>query len=118
MANCSKDNDCRSGYRCLLADEFGAVLAEHSSGQRVCAVPLSDATKKAYYDDDAGTDGGMYSAEVCSGSDAGPGAGGSSSSGSGGTSGAGVGGSSSVAGAAGDSSATDGGASGDGGTGG
>src|SRR6478609_10684360 len=118
MANCSKDNDCREGYACLLAEDFGAVLAEHSSGQRVCAVPLSDATKTAYYDAGADADPGMNSTEVCTGSDAGPASGGSSSSGgSGGSASSGGSGGTSGA-AAGDGSATDGGASGDGGTGG
>src|SRR6478609_5946809 len=118
MANCSKDNDCREGYACLLAEDFGAVLAEHSSGQRVCAVPLSDATKTAYYDAGPDADPGMNSTEVCTGSDAGPASGGSSSSGgSGGSSSSGGSGGAAAGGAAGDGSATDGGASGDGGTG-
>ena len=71
MANCSSDSDCRDGYKCLGPTEFNAVLAEHSSGSRVCAVPPKPVP--------TGT-----SNEVCIGSDAGvgPAEGGSSSGGS------------------------------------
>jgi hypothetical protein len=112
MASCGSDGDCRPGYRCLLPTDFYAVLAEHSSGQRVCAVPAKAPPSET-------------SNEVCVGSDAGPEAGGSSSTaGSGGASGSSQGGSSSssagngASGAAEGGAAGDGGASGDGGTGG
>jgi len=61
MASCSKDSDCRNGdgYRCFAPSEFNAVLAEHESGAKVCAVPPKPAP--------SGT-----SDEVCIGSDAGP----------------------------------------------
>jgi len=100
MASCDKDSDCRSGYKCLQPTEFNAVLAEHSSGNRVCAVPPKPAP--------TGT-----SNEVCIGSDAGnaPGAGGASGiSGAGGGTSAAEGGSQASSGA--------GGGSGDGGDGG
>ena len=72
MATCGSDSDCRSGYRCLEPTAFNAVLAEHSSGSKVCAVPSKPVP--------AGT-----SNEVCIGSDAGPAADDSSpSAGSGG----------------------------------
>ena len=74
MANCADDSDCRGGYRCLTASKdcmvpsatqghtpscFNAVLAEHASSQKVCAVPPKPPP--------TGT-----STEVCVGSDAGP----------------------------------------------
>jgi len=96
MASCGSDGDCRGGYKCLAPTDFNAVLAEHSSGNKVCAVPPKPVP--------TGT-----SNEVCIGSDAGvgPAEGGSSSTaGSGG--GAGTGG----------TGAADGGAAGDGGAGG
>jgi hypothetical protein len=115
MANCSSDSDCRSGYACLAAEQMNAVLAEHNSSQRVCAVkpgpePMANPD---------GSAGAGNSDEVCIGSDAGPSSGGSSAiGGSGGASGGAAGGASSVGGASGDGGATDGGAAGDGGTGG
>src|SRR6478735_4553117 len=60
MASCGSDSDCRDGYKCLGPTEFNAVLAEHSSGNRVCAVPSKPVP--------TGT-----SNEVCIGSDAGVG---------------------------------------------
>jgi uncharacterized membrane protein YgcG len=108
MANCSANNDCRSGYECLAAEQLNAVLAEHNSSQRVCGVRPKDSPENTL---DA----------VCIGSDAGPSEGGSSSTGgSGGSSGGATGGTSSGGGAssAGDGGATDGGAAGDGGAGG
>jgi len=102
MANCSGDDDCRSGYRCLSPGEgdFHAVLAEHSGGQKVCAVP-----PKPKPDENTPND-------VCIGADAGPAEGGSSSTGgSGGSSGAAQGGSSSVGGSSG-SGGAEGGAAG------
>jgi hypothetical protein len=99
MANCGSNSDCRSGYECQAPDHFHAVLAEHSSGQRVCAVPPKDLPTNTLSD-------------VCVGSDAGVGLEG----GGGGGSGAAQGGSSSGGGSAGDGG--DGGASGDGGSGG
>jgi len=47
MADCSSDSDCRDGYRCLEPRDdcashescFNAVLAEHQTGKKVCAVP-------------------------------------------------------------------------------
>jgi uncharacterized membrane protein YgcG len=112
MASCGADDDCRSGYKCLTprddcrpgqpsstsdSDCFNAVLAEHSSGNKVCAVPPNRAPPEDTPN------------QVCIGSDAGPPEGGSSSTaGSGGGSGAAEGGSSSGAGA--------GGAAGDGGS--
>ena len=104
MANCSSNGDCRPGYECLLAEELNAVLAEYSSGQRVCGVRPKDEPSTSENSD-----------EVCIGSDAGPAEGGSSSMGSsGGGSGAAGGGSSSVGGTGG-SFGGDGGAAGDGG---
>ena len=93
MASCGSDSDCRGGYKCLQPSEFNAVLAEHSSGNKVCAVPPKPVP--------SGT-----SNEVCVGSDAGVGPVevGSSS-----------GGSSASAGAAG---SVEGGAAGEGGSGG
>jgi len=101
MATCGSDSDCRGGYRCLAPvpgpvtdGTFNAVLAEHSSGSKVCAVPPRA--------EPTGT-----SNEVCIGSDAGPAEGGSSSTaGSGGaqagsSSNGGAGGSSGAAGEAG-----------------
>jgi uncharacterized membrane protein YgcG len=107
MADCGSDSDCRSGYRCLApkgdcndSSCFNAVLAEHSGGQRVCAVPPKELPKNTL-------------TEVCVGSDAGVGLGG------GGGSGAAQGGSSSGGGSAGaGGDGGDGGASGDGGSGG
>ncbi len=106
MASCSSDSDCRGGYRCRRPsgpDGFNAVLAEHESGAKVCAVPPKAVKTPA-------------STEVCTGSDAGPADDTSSSGGgSGGGSGAGTGGAGDGGGAAG---AAEGGASGDGGSGG
>jgi hypothetical protein len=104
MADCSDDSDCRDGYKCQAPTEFYAVLAEHSSGTRVCAVPPKPLPK--------GT-----SDEVCIGSDegVGPAEGGSSS---GGGSGAGQGGAAGDAGAGGSSGTGQGGAAGDAGAGG
>jgi hypothetical protein len=102
MASCGADSDCRSGYRCLAPTDFHAVLAEHSSGNRVCAVPPNPVPTTT-------------SNQVCLGSDAGvvPAEGGSSS-----TAGGGAG--APQAGAAGDggSGALEAGAAGDGGSGG
>jgi hypothetical protein len=91
MASCEDDNDCRESYRCLAPTDLNAVLAEHSSGSKVCAVPPKPVP--------TGT-----SNEVCLGSDAGVGPA--------------QGGSSAIAGSGGGSSATEGGAAGDGGAGG
>lgn len=117
MANCGSDGDCRAGYNCLAAEEFNAVLAEHSSGQKVCAVRPKPAPALAT-DAGAHPDAGVqHSNEVCIGSDAGPSAGGASASGgAGGGSGGSSGGSSSVGGSAGESG--EGGASGEAGAGG
>jgi len=89
MASCGSDSDCRDGYKCLAPTDFSAVLAEHSSGNKVCAVPPKPVP--------TGT-----SNEVCSGSDAGiePGAGGGGSGGS--SADGGAAGSSGDAGSAGD----------------
>ncbi len=73
MANCSSNSDCRDGYACQAPEEFYAVLAEHKSGQKVCAVPQKEVHKN--------------STEVCVGSDAGPAEGGSSSVAGGGSGG-------------------------------
>ncbi|HET7540298.1 MAG TPA: hypothetical protein VFK05_10525 [Polyangiaceae bacterium] len=114
MAHCSKDSDCRDGYRCLEPKDdcapkegeqpscFNAVLAEHQSGQKVCAVPPHSAP---VWDADAG--GG--SPGVCIGSDAGPTAGSSSSMG-------GSGGGAAEGGSAGTSEAGSAGESGSGGS--
>jgi hypothetical protein len=106
MANCSSDDDCRGGYHCLAPTQFNAVLAEHSSGQKVCAVPPKAAPPE-------GTPN-----QVCIGSDAGPADEGGSSSiaGSGGASGSAQGGSSSLGGTGASSGASEAGAAGDGGT--
>jgi len=113
MANCGSNEDCRAGYECLDPDtELHAVLAEYSSGQRVCAVrprPVPTLSTDAGTDAEPNMQGN--SNEVCFGSDAGPAEGGSSSSGgSGGGFGGTTGGSSSVGG-----NAAEGGAAGDGG---
>lgn len=106
MANCDSNSDCRAGYECLEATAFYAVLAEHDSNQKVCAVPAKD------YPTDTLT-------QVCTGADVGPETGGSSSvAGSGGVSSSSEGGASSVAGSGGSSGAAEGGAAGDGGAGG
>ncbi|HEX2673824.1 MAG TPA: hypothetical protein VHM25_23255 [Polyangiaceae bacterium] len=107
MANCGSDSDCRPGYRCQLPTEFFAVLAEYSSGQKVCAVPVKTPPTDT-------------SNEVCIGSDAGPEAGGASSTGgSGGAAGSSQGGGSSSAAGGGEGGASgEGGSSGDGGAGG
>jgi len=117
MANCGSNGDCRAGYECLdPKNDLHAVLAEYSSGQRVCAV-RPNPSPTLYVDSgtgDAGAGGAPpgNSNQVCIGSDAGPAAGGSSSSGgSGGGSGGTAGGSSSGGGSAGASG--DGGAAGD-----
>lgn len=105
MANCSSNGDCRSGYECLdPKDDLHAVLAEHSSGQKVCAVRPKE------YDS-------SNSNQVCTGSDAGPpeAGGASSTGGAGGASGSSQGGSSSESGSGG---VAEGGAAGDGGAGG
>jgi hypothetical protein len=101
MASCSSDGDCRESYRCLAPTEFNAVLAEHSSGNKVCAVPPKPVP--------SGT-----SNEVCIGSDAGPGpaqGGASSTAGAGGDTGGGGSGSA-EGGAAGESAAAGEGGSG------
>jgi len=119
MANCSSDGDCRSGYSCQSAKDFGAVLAEHDSSQRVCAVsPRTIAKTDAGAENpDAGLE--SNSNEVCIGSDAGPPAeGGGSSTGGSGASGANQGGTSGVGGEGGSSGSAGDSAAGDGGTGG
>ena len=80
MASCSKDSDCRNGdgYRCFAPSEFHAVLAEHESGAKVCAVPPTPAPTTPSVDDPRGTLN-----EVCIGSDAGPADDSSSASGGG-----------------------------------
>jgi hypothetical protein len=102
MASCGSDGDCRGGYSCLSAKEVGGVLAENSRSGKVCAVkPKAMSEEVAIYD--GGADGGIsMSNEVCTGSDAGPEAGGAaaSSGGAGGTSAAG--GAAGESGAAGD----------------
>lgn len=98
MANCGSDGDCRSGYVCREPEYFRAVLAEHSSGQKVCGVEPNPTPM-------------ANSSEVCIGADSGS----EQSGGSGGASGAAMAGSPAVggsAGAAGDSAAGDGGTGG------
>lgn len=68
MAECESDSDCRPDYACLRVtsdssgegNELRAVLAEHKSSTRVCAVRPNAVDKPA---EDPG---------VCTGSDAGP----------------------------------------------
>jgi hypothetical protein len=108
MASCGDDGDCRSGYKCLSPREpclasstdcFNAVLAEHSSGSKVCAVPPKPVPTNTENEVCLGSDAGVGPAQGGSSSSAGAGAGGGSGAGDGGAAG-------------------DGSAAGDGGTGG
>ena len=76
MATCESDSDCRGGYKCLsVVKELRAVLAEHATDAKVCAVAPNPSPL------DAGPD--AETPQVCTGNDAGPepsgGAGGMSS---------------------------------------
>ena len=91
MATCSSQSDCRGGYVCDHPSELGAVLAENSGNDRVCAVKPNPAP-----------DPSSHSNQVCTG------AGGGSSGGMssiGGAAGVAAGGSSGEGGAAGDAGA-------------
>jgi len=110
MASCSSDSDCRSDYRCLAPKDgcddsscFSAVLAEHSGGAKVCAVPPKAPPSNTLD-------------EVCLGPDAGvePAADGGGGSAAGGSSSSGVAGGGSGEGG----SSGEGGGSGEGGSGG